>query len=148
MRRILVGVFLLLFPAFHAIAASPEAEKAFLDAYSAAYANKDEAAMRAFLWQDGADPDALEFYLMSMTADFGGTLALELQDLDAESTAKADAVIEGPGGGNYRLAPKPYKKLVAKIEVHTPDLNSTATNEAFVADVDGKLFIATPQKVK
>lgn len=148
MRRLLLAAVLLFVPAFHAAAASPEAEKVFLDAYGAAYANKDEAAMRALLWQQGADPQALDFYLMSMTSEFGGKLTLELQDLDAESTAKAAAVLPGPDGGDYRLAPKPYKKLVATIEVHTPDLNSTSSNEAFVADVDGKLYIATPQKVK
>ena len=130
-------------PACHA--ATADQEKAFVDAYKQAYEAQDGDALKALLYSEGADPMALEFYGQMMTAEFGGTITeIGLEDLTADDVTKAGEAMPGPTGGEFVLAPKPYKKLVIKI--HTKDANgkSTSTSESFVAETDGKLVISTP----
>ena len=55
---------LLLTLAFGIVAATPAQEKAFTDKYKAAMEGKDTAALASFLYTQGSDPEALEFYKM------------------------------------------------------------------------------------
>ncbi len=88
---------------------------------------------------------ALEFYGQMMTADFGGTITdIGLRELTADEVKQAGEAMDGPTGGKFILAPKPYKKLVVKIHAKDANGESTSTNESFVAENDGKLIIATP----
>ena len=126
-------------------AATAEQEQAFVDAYKQAYEAKDGDALKALLYTEGADPMALEFYGQMMTADFGGTITeIGLRDLTAEETKQAGEAMDGPTGGKFILVPTPYKKLVIKIHVKDANGESDGTDESFVAEKDGKLFIATP----
>ena len=127
------------------LAATAEQEQGFVDAYKHAYEAKDGDALKALLYTDGADPMALEFYGQMMTAELGGTITdISLRDLTADEAKQAGGVMNGPTGGKFILAPKPYKKLVVKITKKDASGESTSTDESFVAEKDGKLVIATP----
>jgi hypothetical protein len=131
------------------IAATPEQEKAFVDGYKKAFEAKDAKALNALLYTKGADPMALEFYGQMMTAEFGATVTeISLQALSADDAKKASETMAGPGGGKFVLVPKPYKKLVIKTESKTATGSSKSSNESFVAEQDGKLWIATPAPAK
>lgn len=135
----------LAFGAGAASAASPEEEQAFLDTYKAAFEAQNAAALHALLFADGAIPMAVEFYAEMMTAEFGKKIAsIALEELDAEDLAEIDEVMPTPDGGSARLAPKPYKKLVIKIDTSDASGTSSTTNSAFVAEQDGRLGIAMP----
>jgi len=126
-------------------AATAEQEQAFVDAYKQAYAAKDGDALKALLYKEGADPMALEFYGQMMTAEFGGTITdIGLRELTADDVKQAAATMDGPAGGKFVLAPKPYKKLFVKVTIKDANGESSSNNESFVAEKDGKLFIATP----
>jgi hypothetical protein len=130
-------------------AATADEEKAFIDSYKQAFDAKDADALKALLYSDGADPMALEFYGQMMTAEFGGTITgIGLVDLTPEDAKKAAEVMPGPAGGNFVLAPKPYKKLVIKVETKDANGSSSSSSETFVADKDGKLVISTPAAAK
>ncbi len=126
-------------------AATAEQEQAFVDTYKHAYEAQDGEALKALLYSEGTDPMALEFYGQMMTADFGGTITdIGLRELTADEVKQAGEAMDGPTGGKFILAPKPYKKLVVKIHAKDANGESTSTNESFVAENDGKLIIATP----
>jgi hypothetical protein len=126
-------------------AASAQQEQAFVDAYKQAYEASDGEALKALLYTDGADPMALEFYGEMMTADFGGTITdISLRDLTADEVKQAAEPMDGPTGGKFVLAPKPYKKLVIAIAKKDSNGESKSTSEAFVAETGGKLVISTP----
>ncbi len=126
-------------------AATPEQEQAFIDTYKQAFEAKDADALRGLLFTDGAEPMAVEFYAEMMTAEFGGSITeIGLKELTPEDVAEAASVMEGPTGGNFVLAPKPYKKLFIKIKMKDSNGESNSSSEAYVAEKDGKIVISTP----
>lgn len=127
-----------------ALAASADAEKAFVDAYKAAFASKNADAFAALL-APGGDPMAVEFYTQMMTSEVqdGKLTSIELKELTPEDQTNAAAIQPGPSG-NLQLSPKPYKKLVLHIETKTSDTNASSDSEVFVADVNGKVMISVP----
>ena len=147
LRLLRIGAPLVAVMAFASLsfAATAEQEQAFVDAYKHAYEAQDGDALKALLYTEGADPMALEFYGELMTADFGGTISeIGLRDLTADEVKQAGEPMEGPAGGKFILAPKPYKKLVVKITKKDANGESSSSDESFVAEKDGKLVIATP----
>jgi hypothetical protein len=50
----------------------------------------------------------------------------------------------GPDGNMSKLEPKPYKKLVIKIDMKDDNGTSTSTSTVFVAEKDGKLGVPVP----
>jgi hypothetical protein len=145
MRKLFVSIALTILTATGAFAASPEQEKAFLDAYRTAFEAQDADALTGLLFADGGIPMAVDFYKMAMTAEFGKKLSsIELQDLDAEDVKKVDEVLDTPDGGKARLAPKPYKKLVIQIDSSDANGSSSSTSSVYVAEKDGKLGISVP----
>jgi hypothetical protein len=128
-----------------ALAGVADEEAAFLSAYTAAFAAKDAKALSALLNTEGADPMALQFYTEMMTAQLqDGTIAsAELVPLSDTDAAEAGMVQDGPTG-KVKLAPKPYKKLVVKMESKDANGSSSSTDAVFVAEVNGKLVICTP----
>ena len=139
-----VGISLA-FGAGAALAASPEQEQAFLDSYRTAFEAEDAEALRALLFSDGAIPMAVDFYAEMMTADFGKPISsITLEELDAEELAEIGEIMPTPDGGSARLAPKPYKKLVIKVDTSDTNGTSSTTNSAFVAEADGRLGISVP----
>jgi hypothetical protein len=130
-------------------AGTPAQDKEFVDKYKTAFEKGDKAALEAFLYTKDANPMALEFYKMMMTAEAGSKLSkIELVDLTPEDATKASEVQTGPDGSKAKFLLKPTKKL--KISVETKDANGTATSssESFVAEKDGKYVIPVPATVK
>jgi hypothetical protein len=92
---------------------------------------------------------ALDFYGQMMTGEMAdGTISsIELVDLTPDDVANA-AMTQDMPNGKMKLTPKPYKKLVLKIDTKTADQTSSSTSEIFVADVDGKIVISVPAPAK
>lgn len=129
--------------------ASPEQEKAFVDAYKKAFEAKDENALTGFLYTKGSDPEAVGFFKMMMTAEMGGKLTkIELRDLTPEEVKRAAGTMPTPDGGQSKLPVAPTKKLVYSVQSGDANGSSTSTSESFVAQVDGKYLIPVPARVK
>src|SRR5215470_7701906 len=97
-------------------AATPEQEKAFTDKYKAAMEGKDTATLESFLYTQGSDPAALEFYKMMQSGGAGEKISsIELVNLTPEDVKKATTPMEGPTG-KVCLNLKPTKKLVIKVD--------------------------------
>lgn len=149
MKTKLIALLALCLFAARTWGSTPEQEKAFTDKYKAAYEAKDMATLYSFLYTENANPMALGFYKMMMGGSAGHKIAtIELVDLSPEDAEEAAAVQDGPGGTKTRLPLKPTKKLRIKVEIKEGDNSSSTTNEAFVAEKDGKLLIPVPVDVK
>ena len=129
--------------------ATPAQEKAFVDSYKAAFEGKDAAKLESFLYTKGADPMALEFYKMMMTAEMGSKISkIELRPLTPAETLKALETMPSPSGGMSKLPVKPTLKLIVSVQSADANGSSTSSSESFVAEVDGGLFIPVPAPVK
>ncbi|MEJ0012271.1 MAG: hypothetical protein WDM94_06485 [Bauldia sp.] len=131
-----------------AAAATADQEAAFVAAYKTAFEAKDAAALQALLYS-GGDPMAMDFYGQMMTAEMAdGTLtSIELKDLSPDDVAAAATVQDMPSG-KMQLLPKPYKKLVLKIDTKTADTTASSNSEVYVAEDGGKIVIAVPAPAK
>jgi hypothetical protein len=131
-----------------AAAATADQEAAFVAAYKSAFESKDATALQALLYSKG-DPMAMEFYGEMMTAEMadGKIASIALVDLTPDDVAAASAVQEMPSG-KMQLLPKPYKKLVIKVDTKTADQNSSSNSEVYVAEDGGKLVISVPAPAK
>jgi hypothetical protein len=130
------------------VAGTPEQEKAFTDKYKTAMEAKDTATMQSFLYTQGSDPAALEFYKMMQSGEAGEKIAaIELVNLTPEDVKKATAPMDGPTG-KVCLNLKPTKKLVIKIEKKDANGSSSSSSENFVAEKDGKFVIPVPGPCK
>lgn len=131
-----------------ASAVTPAQEKAFVDAYRKAFEAKDPKGLQALLYTQGADPKALEFYRMMVTADSGARIvSLQLAELNAqdrERLAKSDS----PDGRPMRLVLPAVRKLVVKTERKDANGSSTGTSTVFVGEHGGKLWIPVPGVAK
>ena len=146
----LVTIFsaVLLIGALATVAATPEQEKAFTDKYKAAMEKKDTATLESFLYTQGSDPQALEFYKMMQSGGAGGKISsIELVSLTPEDVKKATTPMDGPTG-KVCLNLKPTKKLVIKVETKDANGSSSSSSENFVAEKDGKLVIPVPGPCK
>jgi hypothetical protein len=130
------------------VAATPEQEKAFTDKYKAAMEGKDTATLTSFLYTQGSDPEALEFYKMMQSGAAGEKIStIELVNLTPEDVKKATTPMDGPTG-KVCLNLKPAKKLVIKVEQKDASGSSSSSSENFVAEKDGKLVIPVPGPCK
>jgi len=148
------GLLILVFSAAFLVAgplaaATPEQEKAFLEKYKAAFQSGDKAMLESFLYTQGANPQALQFYRVMQANGVGGEITdIFLLPLTPEDVARADKVHTGPGGQKFRLPLKPVKKLKFAWVKRTNDGASTSTTELMVAEKDGKLVIPVPVTAK
>ena len=127
-----------------AVAVTPAQEKAFIDAYKKAHDAKDAKGLQALLYTKGADPMALDFYKMMISAEIQGTItSITLRDLNAEDNKKLENS-KFPDGRPMKTTLKPVKKLVVKTRTKTSNQDSTGSSESFVAEADGKLVIPVP----
>ncbi len=134
--------------AFGVVAGTPAQEKAFTDKYKAAMEGKDTATLEAFLYTQGSDPEALEFYKMMQSGGAGGKIStIELVNLTPEDVKKATTPMDGPTG-KVCLNLKPTKKLVIKVETKDASGSSSSSSENFVAEKDGKFVIPVPGPCK
>jgi hypothetical protein len=126
------------------VAGTPEQEKAFTDKYKTAMEGKDTATLEAFLYTQGSDPAALEFYKMMQSGEAGEKITkIELVSLTPEDVKKATTPMDGPTG-KVCLNLKPTKKLIIKVEKKDGSGNSSSSSENFVAENDGKFVIPVP----
>lgn len=145
MRRMLIVLAVAASAGAPAIAATPAQEQAFVDTYRKAFEAKDAATLHSLLYTKGADPKALGFYRMMTTVGMGAKVAsIALVDLTPEDRARASRAMPGVDGKMLRLSLEPVKKLVIRVETKTADTASTGTNEVFVGERDGKLWIPVP----
>src|SRR5262249_3661510 len=83
--------------AFASLAGTPAQEKAFTDKYKTAMEGKDTATLEGFLYTQGSDPQALEFYKMMQSGGAGGKIAsIELVSLTPEDVKKATTPMNEP----------------------------------------------------
>ena len=129
-------------------AGTPAQEKAFTDKYKAAMEGKDTATLESFLYTQGSDPTALEFYKMMQSGGAGEKISsIELVSLTPEDVKKATTPMDGPTG-KVCLNLKPTKKLVIKVEKKDGSGSSSSSSENFVAEKDGKFVIPVPGPCK
>jgi len=130
-------------------AATAEQEKAFVDKYKAAFEGKDTATLESFLYTQGADPTALEFYKMMQSAEAGEKISkIELVNLTPDDVKKATTPMDSPTGGKACLTLKPTKKLLIKIDKKDANGSSSSSSENFIAEKDGKFVIPVPGPCK
>jgi hypothetical protein len=130
------------------VAGTPEQEKAFTNKYKAAMEGKDTATLEAFLYTQGSDPQALEFYKMMQSGSAGEKISsIELVNLTPDDVKKATTPMDGPTG-KVCLNLKPTKKLVIKVEKKDASGSSSSSSENFVAEKDGKFVIPVPGPCK
>jgi hypothetical protein len=133
---------------FTIVAATPAQEKAFTDKYKTALEGKDTATLEGFLYTQGSDPQALEFYKMMQSGGAGEKItSIELVSLTPEDVKKATTPMDGPTG-KVCLNLKPTKKLVIKVEKKDANGSSSSSSENFVAEKDGKFVIPVPGPCK
>ena len=143
-----VASALLLSVVLGVVAATPAQEKAFTDKYKAAMEGKDTATLESFLYTQGSDPEALEFYKMMQSGGAGEKItSIELVSLTPEDVKKATSPMDGPTG-KVCLNLKPTKKLVIKVEQKDASGSSSSSSENFVAEKDGKFVIPVPGPCK
>ena len=129
-----------------AVAATPAAEKAFVDAYKKAIETSDKKTLQGFLYAEGANPMALDFYKMMVTMEAGNKVTdIKLADLNAEDK-QAVATQKGPDGKLSKPNTPIVKKLTFKTETKSANSNSSSDSRVFIGEVGGKLMIAVPAK--
>ena len=139
---------LLITMALPVAAGTSEKEKAFTDKYKKAFEAKDTATLESFLYTQGSDPAAVEFYKMMQSGEAGEKIStIELVALTPEDVKKATTPMDGPTG-KVCLTLKPTKKLVIKIEKKDASGSSTSNTENLVAEKDGKFVIPVPGPCK
>jgi len=100
MEKLLFAIGLVLITSLACRAGSAEQEKAFTDKYKKAFEAKDTATLESFLYTQGADPMAVEFYKMMLTGEAGAKISkIELVAVTPEDAAKAAAPQDAPTGG-------------------------------------------------
>src|SRR5258708_2481259 len=125
-----------------------EHEKAFTDKYKTAIEGKDTATLESFLYTQGSDPGALEFYKMMQSGGAGEKISkIELVSLTPEDVKKATTPMDGPTG-KVCLNLKPTKKLVIKVEKKDESGSSSSSSENFVAEKAGKFVYPVPGPCK
>jgi len=134
--------------ALSVLAGTPAQEKAFTDKYKAAMEAKDTATLESFLYTQGSDAEALEFYKMMQSGGAGEKItSIELVSLTPEDVKKATTPMDGPTG-KVCLNLKPTKKLVIKVDTKDSSGSSSSKSENFVAEKDGKFVIPVPGPCK
>ncbi len=129
-----------------AIAATPAAEKAFVDAYKKAIETSDKKTLQGFLYTVGANPMALDFYKEMVMMEAGSKVTeIKLTDLNSEDKQKI-ATQKGPDGKPSKPNTPIVKKLSFKTETKSANGSSSGNSSVFVGEVDGKLMIAVPAK--
>ena len=71
-------------------AGTPEQEKAFTDKYKLAMEGKDTATLESFLYTQGSDPTAIEFYKMMQSGEAGDKFQRLSSLISRQRTLKSD----------------------------------------------------------
>ena len=134
---------------YAAYAATPEQEKAFVDAYKKAFEAGDKKALAAFLYTEGAQPEQVEFFQMMQMIEPGAKItSIELVTPSATEMAKLNKPMTMPDGKSYVMPLKPTKQLVIVSETKSENGSSKGTSKSPVAEKNGKLVIPVPVPAK
>jgi hypothetical protein len=129
-------------------AATPDQEKAFVNAYRKALEAGDKETLAGFLYTEGAQPEQIEFFKAMQTLDPGAKItSIELATPSADDMAKLNRPLLMPDGKSYVMAVKPFKQLVIVSELKDANGSSKSTTRSPVAEVKGKLVIPVPVPV-
>ena len=129
-------------------AGTSDQEKAFVNKYKTAFEGKDTATLESFLYTQGSDPAAVEFYKMMQSGEAGEKIStIELVNLTPDDLKKATTPMDGPTG-KVCVTLKPTKKLVIKVEKKDANGSSTSSTENLIAEKDGKFVIPVPGPCK
>src|SRR6266403_2993763 len=111
------------------VGGTSEKEKTFTDKYKKAFEAKDTATLESFLYTQGSDPAALEFYKMMQSGGAGDKISsIELVNLTPDDLKKASTPMDGPTG-KVCLNLKPTKKLIIKVEQKDASGSSSSSSE-------------------
>ncbi len=148
MRSNLAVVLAVLTLATSLHAATPAQEKQFVDTYRKAYEAKDGKALESLLYTKGADPMALGFYKMMLTAEMGGRMAsIQLLALTSDDKVRSETG-KSPDGRPMKLVMPATRKLVVKTQTKDGNGSSSGSSEVFVGESDGRLYILVPAAAK
>jgi hypothetical protein len=132
-----------------ALAATPEQEKAFVDAYKKALEAGDSQTLASFLYTEGAQPEQIEFFKMMQMLEPGAKItSIELVTPSAADMAKLNKPMMMPDGKSYVMGVKPSKQLVVVSERNDATGSGKTTSKSPVAEVKGKLVIPVPVPAK
>jgi hypothetical protein len=128
-----------------AFAATPEQEKAFVDAYKKAIESGDKKALAGFLYTEGAQAEQIEFFTMMQEMEAGSKVSsIELVTPSAADAEKMSKPMTMPDGKSFVMGLKPYKQLVVVSESKDASGSGKSTRRAPVAEKNGKLVIPVP----
>ena len=142
MRSVVASLVFALFAVAGAFAASPQDEQAFVDAYKQAFEAGDAEALHALSFADGAVPLAVKSFEAGLFSHMKRPVEIGLEELTDDDRALADLVQKMPDGSKATLMPRPYRKLVLKIEEKSSTATSVSSAEFFVGEQDGRLGIS------
>lgn len=149
MKNLLAPIVAFAFSVTSAFAATPEQEKAFVDAYKKALEAGDAKTLASFLYTEGAQPEQIEFFKMMQTLEPGAKItSIELVTPSAADMAKLNKPLMMPDGKSYVMGVKPSKQLVVVSEKNDATGSGKTTSKSPVAEVKGKLVIPVPVPVK
>ncbi|MFL6530135.1 MAG: hypothetical protein ACJ8KX_06665 [Chthoniobacterales bacterium] len=149
MKNLLLAIFAFVTLTISVFAGDSAAEKAFVEKFKTAFESNDKATLESFLYKQGADPMALEFYKMMITDGAGSKISkIELVDLSPEEIKKAEGTQEGPGGQKMKMPVKPTKKLQITVDTKSDSGSSSSTSSPMVAEKDGKFVVPVPGSAK
>ncbi len=149
MKQILTSIILSAWTAAAALAATPEQEKAFLQAYQKAFEAKDQKALAAFFYTKGADAKTIEMFKAMSMMDAGQKISkIELVKPAPSDVEKYNEPMEMPDGTKYKMPFQPTKLLVISIDWKNENGSGTRSSKQPVGEKDGKLVIpvAVPAK--
>ncbi len=132
-------------------AATPAAEKAFLDSYKTALEAGDKETLTSYLYTEGAPPEIVEFFKMMVTMPIppGSKItSIELVTPTPEEAAKLNEPKTMPDGKKFKLPLEPYKQLVIMVESTGASGSGKNTSKMPVAEKDGKIVIPVPVPAK
>src|SRR5438477_4230853 len=115
-------------------AGTPEQEKAFVDKYKTAFEGKDRATLESFLYTQGADSSAVEFYKMTQSGEAGE----KISKIELVAISPAGRVTEEPD----RYRPRMPKNLRQAFDF----LESAVVKDPEVADLILSAHKALAQK--
>ena len=113
--------------------ATPEQEKAFIDAFKKASETKDEKTLLSFLYSKGGTPEVGEGFIAMLKMGMGAKIkSIELRSLTPEDVAMVSRVLVPDG-----------LKVSKKLIVETAD-GGDGSVEIMVAEKDGSFVIPVP----
>ena len=122
--------------------ATPEQEKAFVDAYKSAFESGDKTALAGFLYKEGSPEDVVRLFTNMQNSAAGGKIAsIELVELTPAEVEKFNKPMQFKDGRSLVVSVAPYKQLVVVVEPAAGTEAQKKTLKTPIAEKDGNLVI-------